>query len=180
MPKILLVEDDPVAQDLVKGILESRGWVVHAADDGFASLSMLRERSYAAALVDYHLPEMDGYALARLMRDICQTRQQPMRLIGMTADRHGLAGRRGVDRLFDDILVKPFSPADLLAVLDKVVPQAQPRPAPHRQRRRRRTVPAAIRHGRCPNRYGWPAASPGVRKLTPCQSRPPIKQTRSA
>lgn len=126
MPRILLVEDDPVAQDLVKGILESRGWVVDTADDGFASLNMLRERSYAAALLDYHLPEMDGYALARLMRDIVHTRQQPLRLIGMTADRHGLAGRRGVDSLFDDILAKPFPPGDLLELVEKVVPRTDP------------------------------------------------------
>ena len=126
MPSILLVEDDPVAQDLVKGILESRGWVVDTAADGFASLNMLRERSYAAALLDYHLPEMDGYALARLMRDICQTRQQPLRLIGMTADRDGLAARRGVDSLFDAILAKPFAPGDLLALVDKVVLRAIP------------------------------------------------------
>lgn len=120
MTRILLVEDDPVAQDLVKGILESRGWVVDTAGDGFASINMLRERSYAAALIDYHLPEMDGYALARLMRDICSARQQSLRLIGMTADRHGLAGRRGVDSVFDDILAKPFAPSDLLALLDKI------------------------------------------------------------
>jgi len=34
-------------------------------------LRLLRDNAYQAALIDYHLPEMDGYALARLMRDDC-------------------------------------------------------------------------------------------------------------
>jgi CheY-like chemotaxis protein len=122
MSRILLVEDDPFAQELVTSILETQGWEVDLAGDAFASLRLLREGNYHAALIDYHLPEMDGYALARLMRDICGARSDRLHLIGMTADRHGLAERRGVDHVFDHILAKPFQPSELMATLAKPPP----------------------------------------------------------
>ncbi|NVN86932.1 MAG: response regulator [Rhodopseudomonas sp.] len=121
-PRILLVEDDPFAQELITSILERHDWRVDLAADGFASLRLLRDNVYQVALIDYHLPEMDGYALARLMRDDCGAHTDHLHLIGMTADRHGLAARRGVDHVFDDILAKPFQPDDLMAALAKASP----------------------------------------------------------
>lgn len=117
LPRILLVEDDPVAQDLIASLLAVQGWKVDVASDGFTSLKLLRDYAYQVALIDYHLPEMDGYALARLMRDSCSGRAERLQLIAMTADHHGLTARRGADRLFDDVLAKPFQPHDLAAKL---------------------------------------------------------------
>jgi len=117
MSQILLVEDDPLAQEIVSSILKSQDLTVDMASDGFAALRMLRETAYEVALVDYHLPEMDGYALAKLMRDISKGRDVPLRLVGVTADRHGLAARRGVDGIFDAILAKPFDPHELIGLL---------------------------------------------------------------
>lgn len=123
MPKILLVEDDPLAQEIASSILESRGIQVDVASDGFDALRLLREKSYDIALVDYHLPEMDGFALARLIRDLSKVRKTQLRLIGVTADRHGLAARHGAGSLFDAIVAKPFDPVELLNL---VAVEAQP------------------------------------------------------
>ena len=119
MSQILLVEDDPLAQEIVASILESQGLKADVASDGFAALRMLREKPYEVALVDYHLPEMDGYALARLMRDIGKGHELRLHLVGVTADRHGLAARRGVDGIFDAILAKPFDPLELINLLKR-------------------------------------------------------------
>lgn len=121
-PRILLVEDDPVTQELVASILEKQGWDVDVASDAFTSLKLLRAHAYRVALIDYHLPEMDGYALARLMRDARETSKEQTRLIAMTADHRGLTARRGVDRMFDAVLAKPFRPGDLMAMLAKASP----------------------------------------------------------
>ena len=117
MSRILVVDDDPLAQDIVASIIQSQGWEADFACDGFAALRMLRETSYEIALVDYHLPEMDGYALAKLMRDISGGREARLHLIGVTADRFGLAARRGVDTVFDAILAKPFDPHELIRLI---------------------------------------------------------------
>lgn len=126
--RILLVEDDPGSQDLLRALCESRGDRVEIAVDGFQGLRCLSDGHHDVVLVDYHLPEMDGYALARLMRELPRPAGR-LRLVGITADRHGLAARRGADRLFDAILVKPLRPVDLFATLDRVAAVGVPQPA---------------------------------------------------
>ncbi|WCS24493.1 response regulator [Methylobacterium sp. NMS14P] len=124
--RILLVEDDPGSRDLIGALLAARGDAFDCAADGFLGLRLLSERRHAVVLIDYHLPEMDGYALARLMREIVGA-QGRVRLVGITADRHGLASRRGADALFDAILVKPIEPDLLYATLDRLrAPDAAP------------------------------------------------------
>ncbi|MDE3747327.1 response regulator [Methylobacterium radiotolerans] len=124
--RILLVEDDPGSRDLIGALLAARGDAFDCAADGFLGLRLLSERRHAVVLIDYHLPEMDGYALARLMREIVGA-QGRVRLVGITADRHGLASRRGADALFDAILVKPVEPDLLYATLDRLrAPDAAP------------------------------------------------------
>ena len=129
---ILLVEDDPDSQDLIRALCAAHGHAVDVAADGFLGLRLLSERRHAVVLIDYHLPEMDGYALARLMREIVGA-SGSVRLVGITADRHGLASRRGADALFDAILAKPLEPDQLHATLDRLTRPQQPAPAaaPH-------------------------------------------------
>ena len=121
MSQILVVEDDPLAQEIVSSILQSQGLSAAITSDGFSALRMLRETPYRVALVDYHLPEMDGYALAKLMRDISAGNDVQLHLVGMTADCHGLAARRGVDAIFDAIIAKPFDPKELIGMLERIL-----------------------------------------------------------
>jgi CheY-like chemotaxis protein len=125
--RLLVVEDDPGFQDLVRALCERRGDSVDVAADGFLGLRLLSERRHDVVMIDYHLPEMDGYALARLMREISRPEDE-VRLIGVTADRHGLASRRGADARFDAILVKPLDPEALYAALDRLTRVAAPPP----------------------------------------------------
>ncbi|QRE72725.1 response regulator [Methylobacterium aquaticum] len=126
--RLLVVEDDPGFQDLVRALCERRGDSVDVAADGFLGLRLLSERRHDVVMIDYHLPEMDGYALARLMREVSRP-EDKVRLIGVTADRHGLASRRGADARFDAILVKPLDPAALYAALDRLTrPEEVPPP----------------------------------------------------
>ncbi|GJD55607.1 response regulator [Methylobacterium dankookense] len=157
--QILLVEDDPDSQDLVRALCAAHGYGVDVAADGFLGLRLLSERRHPVVLIDYHLPEMDGYALARLMREIVGARG--VRLVGITADRHGLASRRGADALFDAILVKPLEPERLHATLDRLArgeaPAARPAASPPPPAQgadllwRRRGLPARPRAVACPD-----------------------------
>ena len=115
--RVLLVEDDTFAQELVTAILLSANIESDIASDGFVAVQRMQTQSYAIALVDYHLPEMDGYALAKLLRDAAMSRGESFCLVGLTADRNGLAARRGADTLFDAIVLKPFEPQRLIELV---------------------------------------------------------------
>ena len=118
--RILLVEDDPVSQDYYRAVLEGRGHAVDVAGDGFAGVRLLQTGTYDLVLVDYHLPDLDGYAAARLMRGMAQEGAAP-RLVALTVDRAGLAARCGAETVFDAILGKPIEPRPLLRLLDAVL-----------------------------------------------------------
>lgn len=128
--RILLIEDEPLSQDIITSLLRGQGYAVDVATDGFAALDRARSVSYDAALVDYHLPEMDGYALGRLLREQHPADGAGPVLIGLTADHNGLAARRGSDAVFRAILPKPVKPADLFSAIERLCEAARPAPAP--------------------------------------------------
>ena len=109
--RILVVEDDPVSREIVATLLAGRGYEIETAEDGFNALRVAQERVFDLVLIDYHLPEMDGYALARLMRSLGEKSNPGMKMIAITADQFGLAARRGVDTVFDGVMAKPIDPS---------------------------------------------------------------------
>ncbi|SFI88093.1 Response regulator receiver domain-containing protein [Bosea sp. OK403] len=118
--RILLIEDEPLSQDIITSLLRGQGYAVDVATDGFAALDRVRAVHYDVALIDYHLPEMDGYALGRLLREQHPGGDTGPILIGLTADRNGLAARRGSDAVFRAILPKPIKPAELFEAIERL------------------------------------------------------------
>jgi len=116
--RILLVEDDPVSRDLLSALLASRGHAVDSAADGFNGLRLAQDQAYDIVFVDYHLPEMDGYAFARLMRALAERTDRALKMVAITADQFGLAARRGADSVFDRFLSKPIDPEALFAFVE--------------------------------------------------------------
>lgn len=123
--RILLIEDDPISQDIIRSLLVGQGHEVDVVTDGFSALDRARRTRYDAALIDYHLPEMDGYTLGRLLCEQHPSEGATPVLIGLTADRNGLAARRGSDAVFKAILPKPIKPAELFETLERLCAGAQ-------------------------------------------------------
>jgi CheY-like chemotaxis protein len=88
---ILIVEDDSVQQAILRSALASRGYVVEVASDGLDAIRKVREGHYDLALVDYHLPEINGLATATLIRDFMGEAARPV-LLALTAWPEGLKG----------------------------------------------------------------------------------------
>jgi CheY-like chemotaxis protein len=80
-------------------------------------MRLLKQQAYALTLVDYHLPELDGYASARLMRVAAYNGAAP-KLVAITADRHGLMVRSDAESVFDAILTKPIAPQPLFRFIE--------------------------------------------------------------
>ncbi len=68
--RILLVDDDPVVVDLLTDLLGDEGYEVQAAKSGAAAVDLIREMIFDAAILDFRLPDMNGVALHRLIRQM--------------------------------------------------------------------------------------------------------------
>lgn len=115
--RILLVEDDGLTADIVAGLLKARGYRVDVAPDGVAAVGSLCKGGYDLALIDYHLPDVDGYASARMMGQMAPVVARP-KLVALTADPESLMARDGATSVFDAVMAKPFEPAELFARIE--------------------------------------------------------------
>ena len=111
--EVLVVDDDAAIRASVAGILREAGLSVDTASSGSAALEKIQAQSYRVVLTDIQMPGCDGFELARHIRLV----EQAPAIIAMTAHIASLNtdGRRN---LFDGILAKPFSDADLLDQID--------------------------------------------------------------
>ena len=115
--RLLVVEDE---RDLAEGLrvgLARTGYAVDVAEDAAQAYDRLTVNEYDLMLLDINLPDGDGFALCRSLRngDVDTPGQGDLRVLMLTA-RGGLDDRvRGLDEGADDYLVKPFALAELLA-----------------------------------------------------------------
>ncbi|MDR3374206.1 MAG: response regulator [Ancalomicrobiaceae bacterium] len=119
MARILLAEDDDSVRSFVKRALELDGHSVIAAEDGAAALEVLDQEKgdFALLLSDIKMPVMDGIALAlnaaRTYPDL------PILLMTGYADQRERA--HGLDQLVRDVVLKPFTLADIRAAVSKAL-----------------------------------------------------------
>jgi CheY-like chemotaxis protein len=116
MAKILLVEDNEMNRDMLSRRLQRKGHEVTMAVDGRQGVDMARASAYDIILMDMSLPEIDGWAATRLLRDAPETQRVP--IIALTA--HAMAGDRekAIAAGCDDYDTKPIELPRLLAKID--------------------------------------------------------------
>jgi DNA-binding response OmpR family regulator len=106
--RVLIIEDEPAARDLLVAILEDDGYEVCAVSDGRAALEVVEEFKADLALVDSWLPGMSGADVARRLR---QAGNLP--IIFVTAADSAEDIHSGFRMGADDYIVKPFDPEEL-------------------------------------------------------------------
>ncbi|MDV9043857.1 hybrid sensor histidine kinase/response regulator [Stenotrophomonas sp. RAC2] len=138
--RVLLVEDNAVNRELIQQQLEELGFSVDAAEDGQAALAMWQDDIYRAVLTDINMPVMDGYALARELRQ----RGQSLPILAITATALASERERCLAAGIDDLLLKPLNLERLEAGLARSgrLPATAPATAPAQPPR---TVSVAIR-----------------------------------
>jgi DNA-binding response OmpR family regulator len=111
--KILVVEDEPdIAEDLAWG-LQAEGYVVDVADNGVDGLWKARNGAYDVIILDVMLPGLDGYQVAKALRE----GRVWTPVLMLTAMDDELDHAEGLDSGADSYLAKPFSYPVLLANL---------------------------------------------------------------
>lgn len=113
--RVLIVDDHPASAEMLVEILAMEGYVVEVARCAQEALERARSFAPALALLDIGLPDMDGFALARLFR--AEAGLQQVRLIAVSG--YGQVQDPATPRqaLFDRYMVKPVDVEELLAVL---------------------------------------------------------------
>jgi two-component system sensor histidine kinase/response regulator len=120
IPKILLVEDNPVNREVAVGMLESLGCVAHAAENGWLALEAINNDAYDAVLMDCQMPVMDGLtATAELRRREQNSGGARLPIIALTANTMEGDRERCLAAGMDDFLSKPFSQQQLAALLKR-------------------------------------------------------------
>lgn len=111
--RLLVVEDDDEMRALMERGLAAEGYRVTAVENGVEALIALGEQGFDLAVVDVMMPGMSGFELARRIRE----REDPVRILLVTA-RDAVDDRVfGLDAGADDYLTKPFAFAELTARL---------------------------------------------------------------
>lgn len=110
--RVLVVEDHPVMQDFVTGLLGSQYHVTRAAN-GQEALSRLQEQTIDLIVTDVMMPGLDGFGLLETIK--ANTAWQHIPMVMLTALGSKEYKLKAIQLGVDDYLIKPFSPQELLA-----------------------------------------------------------------
>jgi PAS domain S-box-containing protein len=116
-PRLLIVEDDGDAAEILREMLERDGFSADIVATGKEALSAAQTGAYAALLVDLQLPDADGIGLIRTLREDVDTRDLPVVVVSADAAR-GKARGRSLEVI--DWMEKPFDQTRLRAAMAAV------------------------------------------------------------
>lgn len=111
--RILVVEDDPSVQKILKRLFEAEGFVVDGQMDGRAGLDSFHAEVPSAAILDLHLPDLSGRHLCKAMKAVAPL--IPIIILTASCDLEDKVSLLQMGA--DDYMTKPFSPRELLARL---------------------------------------------------------------
>ena len=117
---ILVVDNLEEARGLLAGWLARRGYRVTPAEDGAAAVEAARRILPDLILMDLKMPGMDGVAAAQSIHGDLGLRDVP--IVAVTADNTAYYREKTREAGFSDYLVKPFEPAELEGVLERLLP----------------------------------------------------------
>jgi signal transduction histidine kinase/DNA-binding response OmpR family regulator len=120
--RVMVVEDNPDIAETTATMLTLFGHTVCLARDGWQALARAEAFAPEVVLLDIGLPQMDGYEVARRLRQLPQIRQA--RLVALTGYGQPSDRQRGRDAGFDEHLLKPVDPA----LLGELIARAPPLP----------------------------------------------------
>jgi len=116
--RILVADDSEDNRFLIGSYLKSLPYRLDFAENGVIALEKLRTGAYDLALVDVHMPEMDGYAVARNVRDQERSKGgKPLPMLALTADAYSSAIEKSVAAGFNAHLTKPIRKQTLLEAI---------------------------------------------------------------
>jgi CheY-like chemotaxis protein len=118
--RVLIVDDDADAMELVKRVLKSCEAQVTTAASGAEGLALLQQECPDVVLADIGMPGMDGYEFVRQVRGLELERARNTPVVALTALGRSEDRRRAMLAGFDLHVAKPAEPAELVAVVGRM------------------------------------------------------------
>ncbi|HEY4068052.1 MAG TPA: response regulator, partial [Burkholderiaceae bacterium] len=118
--RVLLVEDNPINQELATELLRDAGILVSVADNGEQALAALGAEAFELVLMDCQMPVMDGYAATRKLRENPRWRELPV--LAMTANAMLGDRDKAIEAGMNDHISKPINVDNLFDKLARWIP----------------------------------------------------------
>jgi DNA-binding response OmpR family regulator len=125
-PKILVVDDEPEAVELVEFNLRQSGFEVITAADGAEALKKAHATLPSLVVLDLMLPEVDGLEVCKMLRRDPATASVP--IVMVTARASEVDRILGLELGADDYLTKPFSPRELVLRVKNILQRGRAAP----------------------------------------------------
>ncbi len=146
---VLVVDDEPTIAEVVARYLDRAGYDTRVAGDGLRAVELAGAQRPDLVVLDLMLPGLDGLEVMRRLRSLADGGpRERMAIILLTAKGEESDRVSGLRLGADDYVVKPFSPAELVARVDAVLRRTEPSPE--------QEVPLDL---------GWLTIDPGARRV---------------
>ncbi|MGC8844267.1 MAG: response regulator [Candidatus Hydrogenedens sp.] len=121
--RILLAEDNPINQTVMKEFLTRRGYQVDVAQSGNEVLEKIQKEQYHLILMDVEMPDMDGIQTTQKIREMESQTENHIPIIALTAYAFEEKKNYCLEIGMDDYLTKPIHPEKLVKTVTKILAQ---------------------------------------------------------
>jgi DNA-binding NtrC family response regulator len=116
---IIIIDDELLIRDLLYDFFADKDWDVSVFDSGIRALEAIKNRAFDVALVDIKMPETDGMAFIKRLKDF----SPDMPVLLMTAFPSVETAVEALHLKIDDYIIKPFNINRLFKTIDGLVDQ---------------------------------------------------------
>jgi PAS domain S-box-containing protein len=118
---VLLVEDDPVSQLIIRHLCKLKGWQLQVASDGRKALEIYDKHSFDLILMDIQLPEMSGFEVTQYIRENEKTTGKHIPIIATTAYSMSTDKEKCLRIGMDDFVSKPINIQKLFEAIEMFI-----------------------------------------------------------